>query len=180
MIFLLAGHHNADPGAPGLDGVNEADHTKLMRAAIAAELDLLNAPYILDKDFETLSQMLSRIKPGDGSVLLDIHFNSATQLATGTEVIVAEDANENSRFFANDLVKDVTGATALYNRGVRSEKQSHRGRLAVLHTKAGIAALLEVCFINNPHDMIRYRNGMKNSDLPKRIAKTLVKYEKKK
>ena len=61
MIYLFAGHNNSDPGAVD-SGYKEADLTKRFRNLVSKELDALGVKYILDKDSETNSQLLYRIK----------------------------------------------------------------------------------------------------------------------
>lgn len=63
---------------------------------IIPNLDSKNV--IQDKDFETNSQYQRRIKPGSGSVIFDIHFNSGSPASGGTECYVnAKDfADKNS------------------------------------------------------------------------------------
>lgn len=108
--------------------------------------------------------------------MLDIHFNSSSNTsATGVETIVATDANVNSKNLAKDILQDVVEETKLKSRGVKSEKESHRGRLGILHTKSGMSVLLEVAFISNDKDIEAYKKSL--NTLPARIAKTLKKYD---
>lgn len=175
MIYISAGHHDKDPGAVSKK-YKESDLNIELRDLIIKELDKLGAKYIKDKDWETNTQYQGRIKPGSGSVLLDIHFNSSSNTsATGVETIVATDANVNSKNLAKDILQDVVEETKLKSRGVKSEKESHRGRLGILHTKSGMSVLLEVAFISNDKDIEAYKKSL--NTLPVRIAKTLKKYD---
>ena len=175
MIYISAGHHDKDPGAIG-NGYKESELNIELRDLIIKELDKMGVKYIKDKDWETNTQYQGRIKPGNGSVLLDIHFNSSSNSsATGAETIVKEGANTDSKNFAKDILNDVVTETKLKSRGVKSEKESHRGKLGILHTKAGISCLLEVGFISNINDIRTYKDSLKT--LPKKIATTLKKYE---
>lgn len=154
MIFLFAGHNFNDPGAIGVDGVSEAKLTMEFRDLVFNRLP--SKQVIRDDDEQSLAQLIKQIKPGSGSVLLDCHFNSAGKTATGTEVIIADQANADSRKFASELAFISAAILGIPNRGVKSEKESHRGRLGILHTAAGIAALTEIAFISNPKDLERY------------------------
>jgi len=175
MIYLFAGHHDKDSGAVG-SGYKEADLNKKIRAAVAKELDKLDCGYILDKDAETLNQLLARVKPGSGSVLKDIHWNASDNAkATGVEVFVADNANKDSIAFATELLTATVKLTGLASRGVKTEKQSARKQLAVLRTKAGIAALIEVGFISNPKDVKAVLDVL--PQLAKEYARILKKYE---
>lgn len=182
MIFISAGHHfnaaGADPGAIATyDGIlyKEADLTLELRDLIAKELDILNASYITDRDHETLTQYLARIKPGAGSLVCDLHFNASANLATGTEVIVKQHANSNERKLATALCNAVAAEARIVNRGVKTEAQSHRGRLAVLNTAAGISILPELCFISNPKDLAAYQAV--KAGIARRFAAILKYYD---
>lgn len=183
MIFLSAGHNykkpNPDPGAMAThNGITykEADLTIELRDLIAMELDKLGAKYILDRDDESLADYLKRIKPGDASVLCELHFNSAAKLATGVETIVKTAPTVDEMKLAAELNQAIVIETGLFNRGVKTEAQSHRGRLAVLHTAAGISVLPEICFINNPMDIGKYQSAKKL--IAWRFAAVLSKYDK--
>jgi N-acetylmuramoyl-L-alanine amidase len=151
MIFLSGGHHQNDPGASG-NGYNEFEVCASFRDSVAQEIIRRGGSVILDKDYETLSGYLNRIKPGSGSVVCDIHFNSVLDpTATGTEVFFAD--NPESKYIAIELSKANAEILGIINRGAKLESKSNRGHLAVLHTKAGISVLPEICFISNPYDM---------------------------
>lgn len=91
MIYLSAGHNKrlagADPGAV-YGNIKEADLTVELRDLIIEKLTGLNAKFITDSDDETLQAYIARIKPGSGSVLCELHFNSSVNLASGTETII--------------------------------------------------------------------------------------------
>lgn len=179
MIYPSAGHNlsgpKVDPGAVA-NGYKEATLTAELRDLVIAALKDTKTPFICDKDSETLSQYISRIKPGQGSVVCDIHFNaSESEKATGVEVIVKAGANEIEIELASEICSMITKFTGLVNRGVKDEKQSHRGRLGILHTAAGISVLIEVCFISNKTDMMAYNKN--KAEIAKGIASLLIKYD---
>lgn len=176
MNFIIAGHHDKDPGCVA-NGFKEAELTKELRGLISDCLKEKGVGYILDKDHETIQALLSRIKPGKGSVLLDIHFNASANAATGIEAIVSDNANDDERAMATDLCNAGVRACGFYNRGVKKESQTPRKRLAMLHTPAGIQVLLEVCFMTNREDMIRYQRYKET--LAELIATILEKWENK-
>lgn len=176
MIFLLAGHHNHDSGAVNKDGIKEADITKEFRNKVIECLERMGIKPIIDNDNETLAQVIKRIKPGKGSVLCEFHLNASdNDMAKGAEVLVKDGPNADEKNLAHDIAKAITNTCNIYNRGVKTESQSHRKRLGILHTKAGIAVLVELCFITNNEDMRLLRMGM--DALAERIAEILVEYD---
>lgn len=179
MIYIFAGHNYSlpqpDPGAIGVGGIKEADLTIEFRNLVVEELKELGAKFTIDDDKDTLRDILKKIKPGSGSVLLEIHFNSSANLASGTEVLVADKAEYMSRSMAQEICNAQASILGLSNRGVRTEKQSKRGKLAILNTGAGISALTEICFINNPKDVEQHNKNKKV--LAYKIAHILQKYD---
>jgi N-acetylmuramoyl-L-alanine amidase len=173
-IYPLAGHSNTDPGAIA-NGYREADLTKELRNIIVNELKKRNyLKFQIDDDKDGLSTVLKKINPGKKDILLDIHFNSASPTATGTEVFISNYAGDTSKNFAKELVDGTSKIIGITNRGVKPESLSARKRLAVLN-KNGAAALIEVCFITNANDMAKYQaNKIK---LAAFIAELLIKYD---
>src|SRR5690606_22801135 len=111
--FLSAGHHIKDSGAVAIHKIHERQITFLenkltmeVRNGVVASYNKLygNLTVITDKDEETLSQYLNRIKTGNGSVVCEFHFDSsANSQATGTTAIIGNDATKNDKDFATEL-----------------------------------------------------------------------------
>lgn len=172
-IYLSAGHHNHDSGAIGVNGRQENKETIKLRDKI---LKYIKPGYrvITDSDQETLAQYLHRIGPGEASVVLEIHFDSANGVATGTTGLYMTGAPKESIIFAAELTQLVASTLNITNRGAKSEADSARGRLGLVH-KAGITALLEICFIDNASDMASYDANI--NQLAQGIAGLLMKYD---
>lgn len=159
VVYPSAGHHDKDPGAVA-NGWKEADLTKELRNLMIAEFNLRNHKIIVDQDWETNSQYQKRIKPGSGSVIMDLHFNaSSNDKSTGVEVIVNNNASKHSVDLATEICERLSNIMKIPNRGVKTEKQTARGRIGILNLKAGISVLVEVCFMNNPNDLRAYLNN---------------------
>lgn len=173
VIFPSAGHHDNDPGAV-YNGIKEADKNKEFRDLISKNLG--THKHIMDQDSETNAQHQKRIKPGNGSVLLDIHFNASSNTsATGTEMIIANNASAQSKQMATELAEGTACILGVKNRGVKTEAQTARGRIGILNLGAGIAVLAELCFISNADDMAKYNS--KKQELAAFFAQTLIKYD---
>lgn len=172
--FISAGHHLKDSGAVG-SGTQENLEAIDFRDRVIHWAKLFGTEVIKDLDNETLGQYLKRIQTGSGSVVVEFHFDASTNAsATGTTALVGTDADRLDKAFAKELV-DITAQTLnIRNRGVISEAQSHRGRLALMREQ-GIVCLLELCFISNPNDMKAYQ--AKKDNLARDIAKIIKRYE---
>lgn len=152
VVYPSAGHHDADQGASG-NGYKEADVTKLIRNLMIAEFNRRNHKIIVDKDWETNTQYQRRIKPGNGSVIMDLHLNAATPSASGIEVYVNNNASKESIALATEICAELSKIMNIPNRGVKLEINSPRKRIGILNLKAGISVLVELCFITNKRDI---------------------------
>ena len=157
-MFVSAGHHKKDPGAVA-NGLKEADLTIKVRDEVVKILKQSGANVVTDRDDETLAQYLQRIKPGNGSVVVEFHFDAASNAsASGTSAFYADNASENSKAFARAMADVGATIMGIKNRGAHSETESHRGRLALVH-EPGINCLVEVGFITNQQDIQKFNQN---------------------
>lgn len=155
MLYISAGHHFKDSGAIGVNGLKESAVTIIQRDLVCKELDKQGVKYTKDDDNETLAQYLNRIKTTPRDVVIEWHCNAFNKSANGTETLVADNANSKTLQFAkemNDITCFVLGTT---NRGVKTEKDSHRGKLGLMR-ESGIVILIELFFIDNPNDLKKW------------------------
>jgi N-acetylmuramoyl-L-alanine amidase len=172
--YISAGHHLKDSGAVA-NGYQENELTMEFRDLVVKYCKDLDLRVIVDKDTETLNQYFNRIKPGDGSVVVDFHFDAASPSVSGTTAFVGNSASNDSKAFAKDLSDVVSEVLGIPNRGVKPESESARKSLRIFRVPKGIIALLEICFITNKQDMEVYQ---KNKEyLAVRIAHVIKKYD---
>lgn len=174
-VFVSAGHHIKDPGAIGVNGRKEADETIKFRNAVVKYLEPTGVKIITDNDNETLSQYLTRIVTGNGSVVIEFHFDAFDGIASGTTAFVGNDADRLDKLFAKESVDIVSRVLNIPNRGVKTESQSHRGRLGLMREQ-GIVCLVELGFIDNKNDMDSFDKNF--FTLASEFAKLLEKFEK--
>jgi N-acetylmuramoyl-L-alanine amidase len=172
--FISAGHHLKDSGAIG-SGTQENLETIGFRNLVVPICKQRGLKVFVDDDKDSLATYLSKIKTGDGSVIVEFHFDAFDGKATVSTAIVGVDADENDKAFAKELVDTTASILGIKNRGVISEAKSRRKSLALMR-KTGIVSLLEICFIDNPSDMAKYnQNKIK---LANEIAAIIDKYDK--
>jgi N-acetylmuramoyl-L-alanine amidase len=189
MIFSSAGHcaakghKNYDPGAVNSAGRLEAQEAVKVRDRVNAILRSRGYNVIEDNPTESLREYLNRIKPGPASVVVEYHFDAASNpAATGCSTLVGDDSSKTSQAFAKELSAAVGSALGVKVRdggdgdGILFEKDSHRGRLGLMR-EAGTVCLLEVCFISNPSDMQKYDDPAKFEAMCQGIATVIGKYE---
>lgn len=180
-VFLSAGHSNKpgrDRGAQG-NGYIEGELAVEFRNILKNELEILGIKPILDKDDSILSESVAffKNKTQSNSIVIDIHWNAATPTATGTETLIPSNDSEIERSLAKEISDCISTTLGIPLRGsykglkgVRSEAESHHGRLGWMRLN-GENVLLEVCFITNKSDMDKYQAN--KHTLIKRIAKII-------
>lgn len=176
--FISAGHNpkgiKPDPGAIG-NGYKEADLAVEFRDLVIAECVKLGVKVIKDNDDERLGTYLERIKTGTGSVVVEYHFDAAaTPTATGGTGLIEAEADRLDRAFATEMNNATCQIFGIKNRGVITEKESHRGSLGLMREE-GIICLCELGFISNKNDMILYHLNKKK--LAVEHAKIIKRYE---
>lgn len=182
--FISGGHHLKDSGAVSPDGkITEYKFCAAFRDEQVKDLKAFrpDIKIIVDKDSETLGGYLGRIKTGTGSVAIEFHLNSAVNkigkpLATGVEVLIANNHTTNSKAMAAELSQSIANSFGLKNRGVKTERDSARGALAFVRIP-GTVALIELGFINNPYDMEQLKDPVLRKIAIREISKILAKYE---
>lgn len=182
-VFISAGHSNSnrtvngkgrDRGAAG-NGYIEGEQAAEFRDILVEELNKLGLTPVVDKKDSILSESIAFFKNlvSANAIVLDIHFNSASPKATGTETLIPSSHTSFERSLAENLSKTVSEILNIPMRGskgVKTEAESHHGRLGWMRL-TGENVLMEICFISNPNDIKSFRN--KRYELGKSIAKVI-------
>jgi N-acetylmuramoyl-L-alanine amidase len=168
-IYISAGHTNVagrDRGAAAnghIEGVLAAD----LRRDIVSGLRSRGVTVHADSDDSILAETLrwARNLTTNRCIVIDLHWNSASPTATGTETLVPSDASFFEIMLAQSFSQTVSDTLGLRLRGgfggmngVRSELESHHGRLGFMRL-TGENILPEICFISNPNDMGRFNSN---------------------
>jgi N-acetylmuramoyl-L-alanine amidase len=187
-IILIAGHGGGDKGAPGVSykghKLFEADLNILVRNTIFDFINFYKNDYpnvkiktIKDDDSLTLQGVINWLNVGlkstEDRIIFDIHFNAFNGTATGTEVIIPQAPTNKERELATLIQSTSVSVMKLRNRGVRTEDQTARKRLAIMRPK-GINVLWEVCFIDNKSDIEAFFNNL--SELCMRQARNILDF----
>lgn len=180
-IFISAGHNSqsisikSDPGAINEFGIKEGDLTIEFRDLVCKELSKMGVKFITDLKEESLQSYLNRIQTGDGSVVIEYHFDAGPKTAEGCTALIEDDEDGNDKNFASDLLLVTNATSGIKSRGVKPESYTRHGKLALMKEK-GIICLFEIGFITNPSDMSKYQ--MNKFKLAKEHAEIIAKYEK--
>lgn len=182
-IFISAGHSNKlgrDRGAasgPWVEGVLTAE----LRGIIIENLKAFDVPVISDSDNSVLQETLNQFRGlmSSNAIAVDLHFNSSIlPRAEGTEVLIPEQPSDFELLLAQKLAGVISDTMEIKARGsyrgfagVKTELESHHRRLAWMRLKAE-TVLLEICFISNPNEIVKYQ-ALKEQ-LGRKIAEVLA------
>lgn len=175
-IYLIAGHNGKGTGANGY--LDEGEETIIFRDMLDAEL--CKRGIIPETDFNREDEKLSdvvkwlkgEVKKTD--VCIDIHFNAAGESANGTEVLIPENHSESEVELADKICKKICDVLGTKSRGVKTEKQSAHGKLAMLSGFDCEQILLEICFCSNKEDVEKYTKNKQK--LAEELAVLITKF----
>lgn len=178
-VFLSAGHSNEigrDRGAAATHSGKlwiEGAEAVRMRDAITSHLRAAGVKVVTDNNRNILAETirLFRASVTPNCIVVDIHFNAATPTANGTETLIPEVPNNFERRLAGEINQALVDI-GFRNRGVKTEADSHHGRLGWMRLN-GENILIETCFISNAEDMVRYSRHF--NVICKSIADVLIK-----
>ena len=155
-LIITAGHHNADSGAVA-NGFKENEEAIKDRDKLKEAIHFINPKIqiVIDDDNDNLATVIRKINEvgSRNDILLDIHYNSASAVATGVEAFINGANDPGNRRIASRIVELSSKMLKLPNRGVKLESSSQHPRLGILHTVVRRSILLERGFINNESDM---------------------------
>lgn len=155
-IILTAGHHLKDSGATAL-GRQENEEAIKDRNLLKEAIHFISpsTQVITDDDNDRLSTVIRKINEvgSRNDLLLDIHYNSASVVASGVEAFINGQDDPENRRIASRIVELSSKMLNIPNRGVKLEGNSQHSRLGILHTVVKRSILLERGFINNESDM---------------------------
>lgn len=155
-ILLIAGHGAGDPGAIG-NGKKEAIETRKLVSLLLpklkryASVSVYNTARNAFKDVNNGS-----FKVGAYDYALEIHFNAFNKTAKGTEIYVTK--NEKGTSVERAIMNHMKPFFAV--RGGSGVKVGNFAVINYLKRKGISSALLEVCFIDNAHDMKVYTSNI--------------------
>ena len=155
-ILLIAGHGGKDPGACSSYGT-EATETRRVVNQLKANLLCYNNVsvdvYNTSRDCYTdCGNGTLQVSFSNYNYVFEVHFNSATAAAKGTEIYVTRSESGTT---VEQAVVNKIASLGFTNRGVKRSNF----RVISRAKSAGVSsALLEVCFISNKDDMSRYNS----------------------
>ena len=168
-VFLSSGHSDnpkKDRGASGngyIEGVLAVEFRKLLYDYLVSKGLKSTMDVNSNKTSETIAYFENLVSKD--SILIDIHWNSASATSTGVETLIPEEYTKFELELAHEISKVIGTIADLKLRGnsggkagVKTELDSHHGKLGWMRLN-GENILIEMCFISNPNDMKKYQNN---------------------
>ncbi|RCX20863.1 N-acetylmuramoyl-L-alanine amidase [Anaerobacterium chartisolvens] len=154
-IMIDAGHGGSDPGAVGPTSLKEKDITLKLanKAGALLKQQGISIAHTRTTDvFVGLSDRAVIANSAAAKYFLSIHINSSgSSASTGTETYALAAGGEGEKL-AKAMQQSLVKSIGLTDRGVKF------ANFAVLRETKMPAALVEVCFINNPNEEALLRN----------------------
>lgn len=151
-ILLISGHGATDPGAIGIDGVQERTLTrkitKRLKEVLAGYADVTIYPTERNAYADVKNGVFTQFtSPSKYDYVLEIHMNASNGKGHGSEIYIT--SSEKGHSVEDSIMKQIEGV-GFKNRGVKV-----KNFLVINYVKKkGISsALLETCFIDNVDDM---------------------------
>jgi N-acetylmuramoyl-L-alanine amidase len=162
-IYLVAGHGGDDTGAV-YHGRKESDLTKEFVRLLRSQLKLytieLGQELKNGLDLNEKSKIINNTCEKD-DLAIEFHFNAFSDFSvSGTECLVKDNKELGSHIdVANKICYQLSNVLCIKNRGIKSEKDSYRGKLAFLNLKCK-SIIVEICFMSNEKDMESYERNI--------------------
>jgi N-acetylmuramoyl-L-alanine amidase len=180
-LIITAGHSNGkgghlDKGVSSYNGKHfEGDLTIKLRDRVSDILRRSGYKVYEDSDKNPLAAAIQELKGffSMTSINVDIHFNSASLGASGTETLVKDKYSKFEYKIAETLSERISSILGIKNRGVKTESMSARGKLGWMRM-TGNNIIIEVCFLSNPSDVAKYED--KQDEIADVIAQVLGYY----
>ena len=155
---IYAGHGGADSGAVGQNGELEKDYTLKIAAAAINALNASGYETITNRTSDVSRDIADDANTANSTgvdYVVEIHLNSNSGTpATGTEVYYSITGGKGKEL-AENILNEIT-ALGYKSRGIKTKKgSSGKDYFGIIRRTTAPAVLIEVCFINNPDDMLR-------------------------
>lgn len=156
-IYISAGH-NVTAGR-GNGAKSPYGDEAVLAAGLRAEIVAAIPTAYIDSDAMKLSEVVVDVnrRVGKNGFAVELHFNSVTDTSrNGTVCVVANKASGTARARAAEISDIVSKSLGTVNKGVKTEAELGRPRLAFVRDTLCPAVIVEICFISNKEDMDRF------------------------
>ena len=186
-IIVDVGHGGKDPGAIGINGIQEKDVVlaigkemiRLNKSIFGDEYDIYLTRY--NDSFLTLSERINLAKSLRGDLFISLHCNSFYSVARGMEIFtfnsgitIVDNNTRTSIALGNEIVRESTLNIKIANRGMKLAK------FQVLREMIRFcpAILIEVGFLNNPVEAVHFSRSSGITAIALAILSGIINHSK--
>lgn len=156
IVCLDAGHGGTDVGATSADGKRYEKNDNLnLTLRVRDELEHMGVKTVLTREDDSTVELKDRCRTANkkrADIFVSLHRNSSAN-GTGIEAWIAKRPKGDEKDTAKKLVKSLSDATGLENRGVKSGYRDRTAFNYYVNANTNMPSiLLEVAFISSAED----------------------------
>ncbi|MBU6228522.1 MAG: N-acetylmuramoyl-L-alanine amidase [Cyanobacteria bacterium REEB459] len=173
VVMLDPGHGGADPGAIGLEGLQEKGVVLSVATQVAAILRQQGITVDLTRQQDQtldLQPRVDRAEAARASLFVSIHANAVNRQRPEVNGVETYYFSDSSLPLANRLHRRVMESMGMNDRGVR------QARFFVLRRTSMPSALIEIGFLTGATDAPRLRNLQWQAQMARAIAQGILDY----
>jgi N-acetylmuramoyl-L-alanine amidase len=173
VVVIDPGHGGRDPGAVGINGLQEKQVIFPISLRVAQLLEQQGVAVVLTRQDDRTLDLQARVDIANrarGSVFVSIHANAISLSRPDVNGIETYYASETGYRLAAALQASVLAATGMNDRGVK------QARFYVLRYTAMPAALVEVGFVTGAQDAPRLADPAWQETIAQAIARGILQY----
>jgi N-acetylmuramoyl-L-alanine amidase len=173
VVVIDPGHGGRDPGAVGINGLQEKQVIFPISLRVAQLLEQQGVAVVLTRQDDRTLDLQARVDIANrarGSVFVSIHANAISLSRPDVNGIETYYASETGYRLAAALQASILAATGMNNRGVK------QARFYVLRHTAMPAALVEVGFVTGAQDAPRLADPAWQETIAQAIARGILQY----
>ncbi|HIK45205.1 MAG TPA: N-acetylmuramoyl-L-alanine amidase, partial [Leptolyngbyaceae cyanobacterium M65_K2018_010] len=173
VVVIDPGHGGRDPGAVGINGLQEKQVIFPISLRVAELLEQQGLVVVLTRGDDSTLDLQGRVDIANrarGNLFVSIHANAISMSRPDVNGIETYFASENGRRLAAALQASMLAATGMNDRGVK------QARFFVLRHTNMPAALVEVGFVTGAQDAPRLADPAWRETMAQAIARGILQY----
>jgi N-acetylmuramoyl-L-alanine amidase len=173
LVMLDPGHGGADPGAVGIEGLEEKGVVLSVAHQVRAILRQRGITVEMSRDQDQTVDLQSRVDLAEtarASLFVSIHANAVNMQRPEVNGVETYYFSDHSLPLANLLHRRVLGSLRMNDRGVR------QARFFVLRRTSMPSALIEIGFVTGATDAPQLRNLQWQAQMAQAIAQGILEY----
>lgn len=172
-IYIDAGHGGDDPGAVGINKIEEEDITLPVALYLEAELKRQGISTKMSRTSDsnkTLEVRAAEANQWGADIVCSVHCNAYEKAsANGTEVIIYKKGGQAEKI-ANKVLKQLLSVLKTTDRGVKEDN------LYILRKTVAPAILCEIAFVTNKSDKAKIDEAAEQKAVAVAICKGICAY----